>query len=93
MSARALVLQRHTGGTVSLAVPIPDRAVITLRAMLAATVREWVIVRGEGSSIEIAGHRFVPTGWDGSTEPPGVIIEHRCSCTLLDAALAGLDDD
>lgn len=82
MAAQALVLRRDHGGTVTLAEPIPVCSVATLGMLLAATAREWVIVHGH-NGLEIAGHRFVPIGWDASEQPAGVVLEHRCTCVAF----------
>lgn len=72
----ALVLDRTPGGAVHLRQPIPDTSVMTLPTMLAASVREWVIVAG-CDQITVASHLFVVTGWD-DTDPPGLIVAHAC---------------
>lgn len=88
--ATALVLRRRLDGIAELAEPIPDAAVVTMSALLSATVREWVLVHDR--TLELAGHRFVIVGW-ADENPPGVIVEHACTCRALDDALGGLEDD
>lgn len=75
-----LVLERDAGGTVTVREPVPDTAVVTLGALLAATTREWVTIERE-YVVHLCGHRFIATAWAVQT-PPGVLLEHVCPCSF-----------
>lgn len=73
----ALVLHPDSGGTMRLAEPIPDAAVITLPTLLSAVVREWVLIPC-ADVLELCGHSFVVGGWV-EEDPPGLLVGHACA--------------
>lgn len=74
-----LTIRREPGAAPAILGPIPRLAVVSLSALMAATVREWVQVLDEDPVVVLAicGHRFIPVAWV-ELSPGGLLVEHTC---------------